>query len=71
MKTKGNLWYMILFHFGVNIGSVTFLQNKEGVLFYSLAIIICLLICVPLVIRNKNEFFNKGFVKITNRIQNE
>lgn len=59
MKTNGNLWYMIIFHFGINIASVTLLQNREGVLFYGLAIIICLLICIPLVIRNKTAFFTK------------
>lgn len=65
MKTKGNLWYMILFHFGVNIGSVTLLRNREGVLFYGLATSICILICIPIVFKNKNEFFNKGFNNIT------
>ncbi len=58
IKTNGNLLCMILFHFGVNIGSVTLLQNREGVLFYSLATTICVLVCIPLVLKNKNEFFN-------------
>lgn len=58
MKTKGSLWYMVLFHFGVNIGSVTLLQNREGVLFYSIATIISVLICIPIVLKNKKEFFN-------------
>jgi membrane protease YdiL (CAAX protease family) len=71
MKTKGNLLCMILFHFGVNIGSVTLLQNREGVLFYGLATIICVLICIPIVLKNKNEFFNKGFLKTTPIMQNE
>ena len=59
MKTKGNMICMILFHFGVNIGSVTLLQNREGVLFYALAAIICVLICIPIVLKNKNEFFSE------------
>jgi len=63
MKTKGNLLCMILFHFGVNIGSVTLLQSREGVLFYGLATIICVLICIPIVLKNKNEFFNRGLKK--------
>jgi len=57
IKTKGNLLCMIVFHFGVNIGSVMLLQNREGVLFYSLSIIICALICVPIVMRNRKLFF--------------
>lgn len=71
MKTKGNLLCMILFHFGVNIGSVTLLQNREGVLFYGLATIICVLICIPIVLKNKKEFFNKGFKKAMPTTQNE
>lgn len=71
MRTKGNLLCMILFHFGVNIGAVTLLQNREGVLFYGLATIICVLICIPIVLKNKNEFFNKGFLKATPTMQNE
>lgn len=63
MKTKGNLLYMILFHFGVNIGTVTLLQNREGILFYTIAIIISILICIPIVLNNKNEFFNKSINK--------
>lgn len=49
---------MILFHFGVNIGTVMFLQNREGVLFYSIATIICVLICIPIIYKNQSEFFN-------------
>jgi len=71
MKTKGDLLCMILFHFGVNIGTVTLLQNREGVLFYGLATIICVLICIPIVLKNKNEFFNKGFKKAMPTIQND
>lgn len=58
LKTKGNLLCMILFHFGVNIGSVTFLQNREGVIFYGLTTMICILICIPIVITNKKQFFS-------------
>lgn len=71
MKTKGNLLCMMLFHFGVNIGSVILLQNREGVLFYSLAAIICILICIPIFLNNKNEFFNKVFLTATSVLQNE
>lgn len=63
MKTSGNLLCMILFHFGVNVGSVTLLQSREGVLFYALATTICVIICIPIVLKNKNEFFNKKVEK--------
>ena len=59
MKTNGNLICMILFHFGINIGSVTLLQRREGTLFYSIATTLCVLLCIPIVLKNKTEFFNK------------
>lgn len=71
MNTEGNMLFMILFHFGVNIGSVTLLQKREGVLFYGLATIICILICIPIVIKNKDKFFNQGLKKAIPSLQNE
>lgn len=59
MKANGNLLCMILFHLGINIGSVMLLQNREGALFYVLATIICALICIPVVLKYKTEFFGK------------
>lgn len=62
MKTKGNLLCMILFHFGVNMGSVTLLQNREGALSYGLLAIISALVCIPVVLENKKEFFSKNAI---------
>jgi membrane protease YdiL (CAAX protease family) len=59
MITNRNLLCMILFHFGVNIGSVTLLQNREGILFYFIATILCLLVCIPIVYMNKQQFIQK------------
>lgn len=47
----------------MNIGSLILLQKREGVLFYGLAVIICVLICIPIVIKNKDKFFNQGLEK--------
>lgn len=60
IKTKGNLWYMMLFHFGINIASTSLLQNRESVIFYSITIIVSLLFCITLVFNNKKIFFNKS-----------
>jgi membrane protease YdiL (CAAX protease family) len=65
IKTKGNLLCAILFHLGVNIGSVLFLQTREGVFFYGLTAVLCAFICIPTVLKNKNEFFNKEPLKTT------
>jgi membrane protease YdiL (CAAX protease family) len=59
MKTNGNLLCMMSFHLGVNIGSAMLLRNREGALFYGLAAVICALICIPVVLKNKTEFFGK------------
>jgi membrane protease YdiL (CAAX protease family) len=59
MKTNGSLLCMVLFHFGVNISSAIFIQNSEGTLFYGLATILCVLICTPIVVKNKAIFFRK------------
>ena len=63
MKTNGNLLCMMLFHFGVNIGSVMLLQNREGYLFYGLATILCALVCIPIVLKNKAAFFKNNIKK--------
>jgi|GEM_PF-2084291 len=63
MKTNGNLLCMMLFHLGINVGVVILLQNREGTLIYGLVAIICALVCIPIVLKNKNEFFNKGLKK--------
>jgi membrane protease YdiL (CAAX protease family) len=67
MKTNGNLLGMIFFHLGINIGSVTLLQNREGVLFYSLATIICALVCILIVLKNKIKFFGKDRLEFSRR----
>jgi len=69
MKTNGNLLCMMLFHLGINIGVVMLLQNREGTFIYGLLTIIGALVCIPIVLKNKNEFFNKGFKKATPTIQ--
>ena len=70
----GGLFYIAMCKYvgyNQNIGSVTLIHNREGVLFYGLATIICVLSCIPIVLKNKNEFFNKGFLKATPTMQNE
>lgn len=55
-KTGGNLVCMMLFHLSINVTSVLFLKEREGILFYLVGCAISAIICMLLILFNRKGF---------------
>ena len=60
VKTGKELLAMIKFHLTVNICSMFLLNNREGILFYAVATIIGGILCMIVILKDKQIFFNKS-----------
>jgi membrane protease YdiL (CAAX protease family) len=55
-KSNRNMICMVLFHLGVNISSILLLTGREGIMFYTVACTISTLICLVLVLADREKF---------------
>lgn len=58
-KSNSNMICMVLFHLGVNISSLLLLTGREGIMFYTVACTISTIICLVLVLADREKFSTK------------
>ncbi|MBW4829011.1 MAG: CPBP family intramembrane metalloprotease [Clostridiaceae bacterium] len=58
-KSNRNMICMALFHLGINISSILLLTGREGIMFYTVACSISTLICLVLLLADREKFSTK------------